>query len=65
MRSAISFGIPEEEAVKMATENPARLMGLNKGKVEVGYDAEFILVDNDFNLKNVVVRGELYPAAED
>lgn len=65
VKSAISFGIPEEEAVKMATENPARLMGLNKGKVEVGYDAEFILVDGDFNLKNVVVRGELYPARED
>ena len=43
--------VPEELAVKMATENPARLMGLNKGKIEVGYDADFIVVDDNFNLK--------------
>ena len=54
-----SFGIPEELAVKMATENPARLMGLNKGKIEVGYDADFIIVDEDFNLIRAIARGEL------
>ena len=42
----------------MATENPARLMGLNKGKIEVGKDADFIIVDDDFNLVRSVVRGE-------
>lgn len=59
VRSAISMGISEESAVKMATENPARLMGLNKGKIEVGYDADFILVDKDFNLKKSVKCGIL------
>ena len=59
VKRAIEFGIPEDEAVKMATENPARLMGLSKGKIEVGYDADFILVDDDFNLKKVIVRGEV------
>lgn len=58
VRTAISFGIPEEDAVKMASENPARSMGLNKGKIEVGYDADFIIVDNDFNLIKAIVRGE-------
>ena len=50
VKEAISMGIEEDAAVKMATENPARLMKLNKGKIEVGYDADFILVDNEFNL---------------
>ena len=50
VRCAISMGIKEESAVKMASENPARLMGLNKGKIAVGYDADFILVDDNFNL---------------
>ena len=50
VKCAIGMGIKEESAVKMASENPARLMGLNKGKIEVGYDADFILVDNNFNL---------------
>ena len=59
VRVAISFGISEEDAVKMASENPARLMGLNKGKIEVGYDADFIIVDEGFNLIRAVARGEL------
>ena len=58
VKKAISFGIPESDAVKMATETPARLMGLNKGKIEVGYDADFILVDEDWKLISAVARGE-------
>lgn len=59
VRRAIGFGIPERDAVKMATENPATLMGLNKGKIEVGYDADFIIVDDDFRLIRAIARGEL------
>lgn len=59
VKCAISFGIPEWDAVKMASENPARLMGLNKGKIEVGYDADFIIVDDDFNLVRAIARGEV------
>ncbi len=58
VRVAISFGIPEHIAVKMASENPARLMKLNKGKIEVGYDADFIIVDDSFNLIQSIARGE-------
>ena len=58
VKTAISFGIKEEDAIKMASENPARHMGLNKGKIEVGYDADFIIVDDDFNLVNAIARGE-------
>jgi N-acetylglucosamine-6-phosphate deacetylase len=58
VKVAISFGIPEEMAVKMATENPARLMGINKGKIEVGYNADFIIVDDEFNLIRAIARGE-------
>ena len=59
VKVAISFGISPEDAVKMASENPARLMGLNKGRIEVGYDADFIIVDDSFNLIKAVVRGEM------
>ena len=58
VKVAISFGISAEDAVKMASENPARLMGLNKGKIEVGRDADFIIVDKDFNLIKAIARGE-------
>lgn len=59
VRQAIKMGIPEEACVKMASENPAKLMGLNKGKIEVGYDADFIIVDKDFNLVRAIARGEM------
>ena len=59
VKKMISFGFSAESAVKMASENPARLMGLNKGKIEVGYDAEFIIVDDDFNLIRAITRGEI------
>ena len=59
VKKAISFGIKEEDAVKMASENPARLMGLNKGKIEVGYDADFIIVDENFNLVKAIVGGKI------
>ena len=58
VRRAISFGISESDAVKMASETPATLMGLNKGKIEVGYDADFIIVDDEFNLVRAIARGE-------
>jgi N-acetylglucosamine-6-phosphate deacetylase len=58
VKKLISFGIEPERAVKMATENPARLMGLNKGSIEIGYDADFIIVDDDFNLVRAIARGE-------
>jgi len=31
--------------VRMVSENPARLIGINKGKIEVGKDADFIIID--------------------
>ena len=58
VKAMISFGYSPETAVKMASENPARLMGLNKGKIEIGYDADFIIVDDDFNLVTAIARGE-------
>ena len=58
VRCAIGMGIPEYDAVYMASAAPAALMGLNKGKIEVGYDADFIIVDEDFNLHMSVARGE-------
>lgn len=59
VKAAVSFGIPEEDAVMMATENPARLMKLNKGKVSEGYDADLIFVDENFELKSVMLGGKM------
>ncbi|MBR4761395.1 MAG: amidohydrolase family protein, partial [Clostridia bacterium] len=60
VKCAIKFGIPEADAFKMATETPARLLGVNKGKIEVGYDADIIVLDDNYNLINTVIGGVFY-----
>ena len=54
VKKAIEFGIPKEDAFKMASETPAKLLGLKKGKIEVGYDAEFAVLDDDMNVIDII-----------
>lgn len=52
-------GISLESAVKMMTKNPARVMGLeSKGSLEIGYDADIVLFDEDINVKKVIINGK-------
>ncbi|MCX7953905.1 MAG: beta-aspartyl-peptidase [Bacteroidales bacterium] len=49
--------IPLEEALKVVTVNPARILKLhNKGKIEESYDADIILIDN-FSIHSVIANG--------
>lgn len=60
VRKAIEFGIPATDAFKMASGTPAELMGLTKGRIAVGYDSEFIVVDGDYNLVDtLVLKGDM------
>lgn len=54
IKKAIEFGIEEKDAVKMATETPARMMGLNKGRIDVGYDCDMILVNREQLIYTIV-----------
>ncbi|MBQ9545488.1 MAG: amidohydrolase family protein [Clostridia bacterium] len=45
-------------AAKMSSENPARLFGLNKGAIEAGRDADFIVLDNNYHITKVIAGGE-------
>ncbi|MDY3929025.1 MAG: N-acetylglucosamine-6-phosphate deacetylase [Clostridia bacterium] len=58
VKKAIEFGIPESDAFKMASETPAKLLKLNKGRIEVGCDADFIVLDNNYNVIQTVVGGK-------
>lgn len=57
VKKAIEFGIPEEEAFAMASKTPAELIGLNKGRLEEGYDCDLIAVDEDYNILTTVING--------
>ncbi|MFL6569312.1 MAG: N-acetylglucosamine-6-phosphate deacetylase [Chthoniobacterales bacterium] len=56
---ARDVGLPLNEVITMATANPARALGLTtKGKLEVGYDADFVVFSPDFEVAQTFVAGE-------
>ena len=55
VKKAVEFGIPKADAIRMASTTPAECLGLKKGKICVGYDAEFILLDKDMNLLSTII----------
>ena len=54
-------GVPFTEAVDFATKNPARMMGLSetKGSIKVGKDADFVILDKDFNVFKTIRAGKV------
>lgn len=59
VKTAVSFGIDFYEAVKMASETPAKMLGINKGVIAEGYDADLVLLDDDMNAVLTIVGGEV------
>lgn len=59
MLRAISFGIPREDAVRAATYNPARQLGVldEVGSIRDGKIADFVLCDAELNRKAVYRAG--------
>lgn len=54
-------GIELLEVVKMATINPAKALGVNStiGSIEVSKHADFVAIDDDFNIKFVMIDGKI------
>ena len=54
------------EAVRAATLNPARLLGISdhKGSIKVGNDADFVIFDAEFNVHYTIIGGELVYACD-
>lgn len=61
LKNVISFGIPEKQAVKSATINPAKAIRVDDktGSIEEGKLADILVVDKDYNIKLVIVKGEI------
>lgn len=59
IRTCHEAGIPLEDCVKMMTQTPATLMGMEKkGILEPGYDADIVIFDPDIGIKAVFLQGE-------
>ena len=48
------------EALEVATLHPAQLLGItdHKGTLEYGTDADFLLLDDDLNVKATYIGGQ-------
>ena len=57
-RMVEEVGAPLHEAVRMATETPARAMGWkSKGVLEVGRDADLLILTSDLKIERVLLEG--------
>ena len=56
-----NMGIPLEDAVLAATENPAESIGVEKdyGRIAVGNYGNLLLLDKDLQIKNIVQKGKI------
>ncbi len=56
MKKSVSFGIGLEEAIKAATANPAKSIGVydSVGSITVGKKADIVITDNDLNIVSVL-----------
>ena len=61
LKNVISFGIPEKQAVKSATINPAKAIRADRetGSIEEGKLADILVVDKYYNIKLVIVKGKI------
>jgi len=47
------------EVVSSATKRPAGKLGVNKGELREGYDADIVIFDEDFSIISTIVCGEV------
>ncbi|EMT51940.1 N-acetylglucosamine-6-phosphate deacetylase [Brevibacillus borstelensis] len=54
-------GVPLAEAVAMASETPANILGLGtqKGRLQAGFDADLVVLGDDFEVQSAYVSGRL------
>ncbi|MBX4148113.1 N-acetylglucosamine-6-phosphate deacetylase [Paenibacillus lautus] len=61
LRLTEATGISMEDTVHMASTTPARILGLShKGKIEVGYDADLVLMDERYQVQWTMIEGKLF-----
>ncbi len=56
----LNSGMDMETALLPMTMNPAKILKLRgKGEIKEGYDADFIVMDQNYNLKYVAAKGKI------
>lgn len=59
--SVLQENLPVETALKFVTSNVADILKLRqKGRIDVGKDADLVVLDADFQISDVIARGQLF-----
>lgn len=60
VKRAVEFGIDMEKAIKCATHNPAKAIGIfdKTGSLTVGKNADIVVLDKNFKIKAVFIGGK-------
>lgn len=60
LRNVLAWGISEEEAVRAASYNPAKALGVHDriGSIETGKYADFVVTNADYSEKRVFIGGQ-------
>lgn len=60
LRNAVTiFGLPLATACEVCAATPAKLLGLRKGRVAVGWDGDLAVVDDEWQVRCTVAGGQL------
>ena len=61
VKNMVKAGVQVENAIRMASETPARIMGVadRKGSLEKGKDADILILDEKLNVRAAWSMGKL------
>ncbi|HYV23909.1 MAG TPA: N-acetylglucosamine-6-phosphate deacetylase [Pyrinomonadaceae bacterium] len=61
VRMMLSLGFPETDAARMASQNPARLLGIDRecGSIQEGKRADLVALDENQNVRLTIIGGEI------
>lgn len=57
----LDFGVPFKSALKACTLNPCKAIGVDDvaGTIEIGKNADMVLIDDNYAIKHVIIKGKL------
>ncbi len=61
VKNIVSYGFTIEQAIHMASTNPARILRLDHlGLITPGYDADLVIFNKNLNILHTIIKGNIY-----
>ncbi len=59
VRTMVAAEVPLHDVIRMVTETPARIMGVRKGSLQKGMDADVLILDRKLNIRAAWAMGKV------